>query len=417
MKTKNRVAAIIIVLIALAYLLYSTILPNYINSKTTTSKINNSLSYTETDSTTLHINSLKDKRVVDLGFEYIIDLSKLSDNNNLNIKSSIKLLKDNTKDFGFKLKAETIMHNLELISFSRKRDYNNIISCFNRHIGGYPYPDNEYIIDINLFHTSPTKGIISVSINNELIATKPIDFKEFTYSKYKLQIETSHLAYIKSFILTSEKSDSTTYNQNTLINNKTEVTPDYGSFTDNRDGKIYKTIKIADKTWMAENLDYNCKNSYYYNNSEENRVFGRLYTYDAAKNACPAGWHLPSDNEWKQLADFIRDNSNTTVIKYSNRYIGAERYLQSSRGWSFDKNGIDKFGFAALPSGKGLSKDFYISKGTECYWWTTTPGSYDEFSKRGQNYVWSIDAMAKPMYLRRLEIPKSYALSIRCIKD
>lgn len=95
---------------------------------------------------------------------------------------------------------------------------------------------------------------------------------------------------------------------------------EYGAFTDPRDNRTYKTVKIGDQEWFAENfayLPYVCKSDAYncgvwvYNYSgeqlseaketEEYQTFGALYSWSAAKELAPEGWHLPSDEEWKQL--------------------------------------------------------------------------------------------------------------------
>ena len=73
--------------------------------------------------------------------------------------------------------------------------------------------------------------------------------------------------------------------------------------TDSRDGEVYDIEVIGDKIWMTENLRYRVTDSYCYDNSEENcEQKGRLYTWAAAQKACPEGWHLASETEWKSLA-------------------------------------------------------------------------------------------------------------------
>lgn len=76
-----------------------------------------------------------------------------------------------------------------------------------------------------------------------------------------------------------------------------------GSFTDSRDGKIYKTVKIGTQTWMAENLAFKIDIGCWAYDNDQNNVstYGYLYTWSTAKNVCPSGWHLPSVNEWDKL--------------------------------------------------------------------------------------------------------------------
>ena len=72
--------------------------------------------------------------------------------------------------------------------------------------------------------------------------------------------------------------------------------------TDSRDGQAYMTMKIGNQVWMAENLNYEMADSYCYDDRTSNcSKYGRLYTWDAAMKACPLGWHLPTQNEWKTL--------------------------------------------------------------------------------------------------------------------
>jgi len=119
---------------------------------------------------------------------------------------------------------------------------------------------------------------------------------------------------------------------------KTKATK--GSFTDSRDGKTYKTVKLDNQTWMAENLNYNAEGSECYESQESNcQKYGRLYNWSTAKSACPSGWHLPSVDEWWALMVFAGD------------YEVAGIMLKASSGWNKDGNGLDAVGFSALPSG------------------------------------------------------------------
>ncbi|GBU25395.1 hypothetical protein R83H12_02038 [Fibrobacteria bacterium R8-3-H12] len=117
-----------------------------------------------------------------------------------------------------------------------------------------------------------------------------------------------------------------------------------GMLEDSRDGKTYKTVKMPDgKIWMAENLNYEIDKSVCYDNKKDYCDYcGRLYNWKMAMEACPAGWHLPSDAEWSNLKTASGGKAAGTALKSKSSW--------SKSFWNGD-NGTDDYGFSVLACG------------------------------------------------------------------
>jgi uncharacterized protein (TIGR02145 family) len=187
-------------------------------------------------------------------------------------------------------------------------------------------------------------------------------------------------------------------------NSDTTIAHQKGTFTDTRDGKIYKTTKIGEQVWMAENLNYEAKGSKCYNDSTAYcNKYGRLYNWETAMKACPNDWHLPSKAEWGVLI-------NTIGI-----YRIAGKFLKSTSGWNsynggkYSGNGDDKYDFSALPGGFGKS-DGYFSIGEIGLWWSAS-----EY----RNGITGIRIMeySEVDYYPYNKDNKDFLLSVRCLQD
>ncbi|MCQ2089612.1 MAG: fibrobacter succinogenes major paralogous domain-containing protein [Fibrobacter sp.] len=218
---------------------------------------------------------------------------------------------------------------------------------------------------------------------------------------------------------------------------------EYGSMTDDRDGKTYKTVKIGEQVWMAENLNYadSAKTtslkgrSWCFGNVAKNcDVTGRLYTWSAAidsvalakdaenpqtcgygktctlpatvQGICPDGWHLPSKAELETLVNAVGGKATAGTA------------LKSGRGWNKDGNdkdgnGTDEFGFSALPGGyRSGADDEFMSAGERAYFWLASEVATDK-NKASDLALFNNDAS---VYMKG-EWNKKSASSVRCVQD
>lgn len=188
----------------------------------------------------------------------------------------------------------------------------------------------------------------------------------------------------------------------------------YGSFKDERDGTVYKTVVIGDQEWFAENLNYKAiYGSSCYNNKAANcEVYGRLYSRKTAmaaqnelyRDVCPIGWHIPSNNEWKILTDYVASQTDTPV----------GTALKSSVGFSCNQKGCatpaptgtNEFGFSAIGAGWNVSGRMANEGVVAKYWISDQPKTSKEFLFRTE----TLDDY-------RLDGTLSFDLSVRCLKN
>ncbi len=196
----------------------------------------------------------------------------------------------------------------------------------------------------------------------------------------------------------------------------------FGSLTDSRDGETYKTVKIGDQVWMAENLRTKKFNDgteiplvtdnsewealqtpaycWYDNDEATNKAtYGALYNWYTVETEklCPVGWHIPSEDEW------------ITLLEYVGGEIGAGTVLKSTTGWNNDGNGTDEYGFGAMPGGARFYLGTYQEMGKYGSWWTSRDSYTGDATYVSSGY--SSDNFYRLMRDFR------WGLSVRCVKD
>jgi uncharacterized protein (TIGR02145 family) len=144
-------------------------------------------------------------------------------------------------------------------------------------------------------------------------------------------------------------------------------------------GKKYKTVKIGSQCWMAENFEYNAGSGSWEIPFPELASYGWLYNFSAATRAAPEGWHLPTLEEWDQLAQYISDQHGGYGSKREDyEWPGVGKHLKDSkeRG-AFFLNGTDDYGFRAFPAGQrsvelSLGTSSYDPRKQYAFFWTST---------------------------------------------
>ncbi|MFY7786771.1 MAG: FISUMP domain-containing protein [Thermoflexibacteraceae bacterium] len=174
---------------------------------------------------------------------------------------------------------------------------------------------------------------------------------------------------------------------------------DVSQMTDGRDGMTYKTVRIRGKEWLAENLMYDMPNSYFYQN-QKLKSKGRLYTWEAAKKACPEGWHLPTDEEWQELEVALGMSAEEAKdIGYRGTEQGKQLKVKGSSGMN-------------LPLGGFRHTDgSFGGSGENGYYWTATADPHTA----GTAFRRSVNAAEDKVYRTNHEV--TYAYSCRCVKD
>jgi|TARA_B100001971_G_scaffold214687_1_gene253624 TatA/E family protein of Tat protein translocase len=185
-----------------------------------------------------------------------------------------------------------------------------------------------------------------------------------------------------------------------------------GAFTDPRDGQDYITAYIGNQKWLAENLNYETTNSWWFINSTANgEIYGRLYTWEAALIACPNGWHLPSDNEWKTFEMALgmsQSEANNTGWRGTNE--GGKMKETGTTHWSSPNTGASNtVGFTALPGGIRTSDGSFFELGNYGDWWSTTEES--------GTLAWSRYLYSNSDQVNRHNSTKTTSFSVRCLKD
>ncbi len=213
----------------------------------------------------------------------------------------------------------------------------------------------------------------------------------------------------KDVVLSSSEKSSSSETSVSSSSSAAVSNVEYGTFTDSRDSKNYKTVKIGNLTWMAENLNYDnsatatgsIDSSFCYDGIPANCTkYGRLYQEYAATAVCPEGWRLPTADDWRDLtttakSEFGDDNGSLRAVgQWENTIFGDNVTATNASG------------FSALPAGYRAKTGECDGEGTKAYFW-----GEDNMN----HYAW---ILSNQYDMEKESMQRGYfAYAVRCVKD
>lgn len=200
------------------------------------------------------------------------------------------------------------------------------------------------------------------------------------------------------------------------------VTGDSGTFTDTRDGQVYKYVKIGAQTWMAQNLNYKVDNSWCYDDSTANcATYGRLYQWAAAmglsstynsttwggslphQGICPSGWHVPSDTEWGVLLAYVGADSARIKLSSTSVWDSCSGCL-----WPHG-HGTNAYGFNVLSAGYRYYDGTFYNPGSDANFWSS--------SESDASFAWYRFFYYTYVRVYRYHNLKTNGFSLRCLEN
>lgn len=194
------------------------------------------------------------------------------------------------------------------------------------------------------------------------------------------------------------------------------------------EGNTYRTVKIGDQTWLADNLRTThfqdgspIRTAFIPEDDPDNLLsYGRLYDWHGvsdARNLCPEGWRVASDEDWKALERAIgiaeKDIDSTGWRGHDDIAITLKVAQADSLLTSFDQTRINHTGFSARPAGVKW-KGWYITQGAYAEFWTCSEATPTKAFARTLAYSWWNPHKGE---IRRATLGKNGMFSVRCVKD
>lgn len=240
------------------------------------------------------------------------------------------------------------------------------------------------------------------------------------YQSIMTGLSSGTIYYVRAY---ASNSESTAYGEEVMFLTKVS----------DLEGNIYGTVIIGAQVWMTENLratklnnnmsipnvidntawinTTNAAYCWYDNNINYKTTYGALYNWYTVNTGklCPAGWHVPTDEEFSTLEIYLGLNADSVNI-WGWRGTDHGKQMKATAGWDVGGNGTNSSGFSALPGGYryGATGDFYMMTSIT-YWWSSSAHDTD------RGWYRRLDATANDVY--RASTSKKGGKYIRCLKD
>ena len=204
-----------------------------------------------------------------------------------------------------------------------------------------------------------------------------------------------------------------------------------GTTTDSRDNKQYKTVEIYGQVWLAENLAYlpevcppDTECGYWVYDYQGTDVaaakgtanyadYGVLYNWEMAKNACPAGWHLPASDEWSVLEmNLGMDHMNAfSDANLRGTDEGNKLKVPGDTYWFYQNSGTNVARFNAVGAGEHNSDNTFKWLTSENQFWTISTANQDWIICR------KLQSSSARIYRSGANVDASIGYSVRCVQD
>lgn len=206
-----------------------------------------------------------------------------------------------------------------------------------------------------------------------------------------------------AFKIRAEFTQRSTEQQSTITGGLSgKPCPGMLTMTDPRDGQLYPTVQIGTQCWLQKNMNYQTGNSWCYGNNSSNcDTYGRLYDWKTALGVCPSGWHLPSDEEWTKMTEFLGGSD----------VAGGKMKESKTTHWASPNTGAtNSSGFTALPGGGRGNNGGFGGLTSNASFWSSNEGSsagtwYRYLYYDGANVGW------------QFYYYETYGCSARCLQD